>query len=872
MTGDAERLSVPGTEGLSLEAVIAASRRLDELSTARVIGEAAEAVHRAQKGGQPLGTLSPVAILVRASGAVALEPPAVGLVGYSAPERLRGSPGDRRSDVFSLGVLLWEALAHERLFEGASDDAVKAAVLAGELRPPSACNANIPAELDAICRKALARDPADRYQSAKVMAAEISAVLDNAGYPETNEQLARYVAETPPPAVPATIQMPALARLPAEPATLQMPALAPAPVMPATLPLPTIAPVPAEPATLPLPTAAPALAALVPPKATSVSQEWTAIGRATTLGVAPMRAPAPEPALLEKQVEAAPVLLDQKKDRSEPVAAARPSEGAPPAPSPSIATSPDARPKTPAAETPPSHRPKTPTPEPSPSSLPTLADARPGQGAPAVVVPQQMPVIPWPPDPPASGAPAPLVLGPIPGGTVGPSVPSKLGVLPPGAQTVILGSLGAAAEPGPVPASTPAPAPEAPSVVLASGSPDDAAKLASVQWHDPPAMPSLKPEISEAEPPQAPSLEAEPPRPAPAEHTALQAGSIPAVPEADSTASKSGPHAAAAAPRRARSRSHADPTGDMLGGWGWSADAVDALDDEYEDNSRASRKRLPIAIGGAAAALLLVMIVVFAAGGSKSKDEPPAPATQVSKAWDTPPPPEPAAAAAPAPAEPTATEPTATEPAKPEPTAAEKSEPAKPEPAKSEPAKPEPAKPEPLKLTTKPEPAKLTAKPELSKPATRPEPARVAVRPEPAKPAAKPEPAKPEPAKPKLEPREPKSFAALTVRKPDKPKTESSALMPVDPYAADAKKIDPNTAYKTGLQQFARGDSNGALATFKASLAANPGYAPTWRGIGLVYEKIGRKAQARTAFQKYLELAPTAGDADQIRERMGRLP
>src|SRR5204862_8143645 len=101
-----------------------ASSRLHELSTARVMGEAAEAVHKAQKRGQPLGTLSPAAIVVRASGAVTLELPGAALVGYSAPERLRGSPGDRRSDVFSLGVLLWEALAHERLFEGASDDAV----------------------------------------------------------------------------------------------------------------------------------------------------------------------------------------------------------------------------------------------------------------------------------------------------------------------------------------------------------------------------------------------------------------------------------------------------------------------------------------------------------------------------------------------------------------------------------------------------------------------------------------------------------------------------------------------------------------------------------------------------------------------------
>ena len=83
MTGDAARQSAPGAPGgVSLQAMIGASRRLDELSTARVIGAAAEAVHKAQQGGQPLGRLSPAAIVVRASGEVALE-----LALELAPER-----------------------------------------------------------------------------------------------------------------------------------------------------------------------------------------------------------------------------------------------------------------------------------------------------------------------------------------------------------------------------------------------------------------------------------------------------------------------------------------------------------------------------------------------------------------------------------------------------------------------------------------------------------------------------------------------------------------------------------------------------------------------------------------------------------------
>jgi regulator of sirC expression with transglutaminase-like and TPR domain len=55
------------------------------------------------------------------------------------------------------------------------------------------------------------------------------------------------------------------------------------------------------------------------------------------------------------------------------------------------------------------------------------------------------------------------------------------------------------------------------------------------------------------------------------------------------------------------------------------------------------------------------------------------------------------------------------------------------------------------------------------------------------------------------------------------------------------------------------------------SLSSNPTFAPTWRGLGVVYEKLGNKGQARAAFKRYLQLAPGAGDADQIRDRIDQL-
>ena len=164
----------------SLRKVIDAQKRLDELSTARIVEQAAEAVHKLQKNGTPLHTVAPEAILVTASG-ITLELPPTPNKDFIAPEKREGKAGDRRSDVYSLGAVLWSALAHEEF--------------PGEYLAVGEFNANVPAELDAICKKALSKDPADRYPSAKVMAAEIATVLDDAGYPEDNEQIATYLRE-----------------------------------------------------------------------------------------------------------------------------------------------------------------------------------------------------------------------------------------------------------------------------------------------------------------------------------------------------------------------------------------------------------------------------------------------------------------------------------------------------------------------------------------------------------------------------------------------------------------------------------------------------------------------------------------------------
>ena len=86
---------------------------------------------------------------------------------------------------------------------------------------------------------------------------------------------------------------------------------------------------------------------------------------------------------------------------------------------------------------------------------------------------------------------------------------------------------------------------------------------------------------------------------------------------------------------------------------------------------------------------------------------------------------------------------------------------------------------------------------------------------------------------------------------------------------ADGKQAE--ALFRTGMQAYAKGDTKGAIVSFRHALQIDAGYAPAWRALGLVHEKLGEWGHAKTAFQKYVELAPTAPDAAQIRERIGSL-
>jgi serine/threonine-protein kinase len=105
----------------------------------------------------------------------------LGSVHYFSPEQARGEPATTASDIYSLGIVLYEMLTGVRPWEGDSAASVALARLTGPIPDPAAVRPSIPADLAAITRKALALDPNDRWPSAAVMADALEATLAPGG-------------------------------------------------------------------------------------------------------------------------------------------------------------------------------------------------------------------------------------------------------------------------------------------------------------------------------------------------------------------------------------------------------------------------------------------------------------------------------------------------------------------------------------------------------------------------------------------------------------------------------------------------------------------------------------------------------------------
>jgi len=197
-------LAMPFLDGVPVHDLIARPRDPDRAAqlavAAGVIVQACDGLHHAHELRDADGAaanlvhrdISPSNLFVTASGVVkvldfgiakvrggaATEAGMIkGKAQYMSPEQLLGDPVDRRSDVFALGIVLFELATHQRLFKRASDYLTARAILEDDLPRADAVDPAVPAALADVIARALAREPARRFATAHQLGEAVRAAL-----------------------------------------------------------------------------------------------------------------------------------------------------------------------------------------------------------------------------------------------------------------------------------------------------------------------------------------------------------------------------------------------------------------------------------------------------------------------------------------------------------------------------------------------------------------------------------------------------------------------------------------------------------------------------------------------------------------------
>ena len=121
----------------------------------------------------------------------------VGTAQYLSPEQARGTEVDQRSDLYSLGVVLYELLTGQTPFDGDTPVEIAMKHLSATPRPPSQIRRDVPRDLDMVVMRALAKDPEARYQSADEMESDLERVLRGAAVAAATTDSATQIMRAP---------------------------------------------------------------------------------------------------------------------------------------------------------------------------------------------------------------------------------------------------------------------------------------------------------------------------------------------------------------------------------------------------------------------------------------------------------------------------------------------------------------------------------------------------------------------------------------------------------------------------------------------------------------------------------------------------
>ncbi|HWX09992.1 MAG TPA: PASTA domain-containing protein, partial [Gaiellaceae bacterium] len=121
----------------------------------------------------------------------------VGTAQYLSPEQARGTAVDQRSDLYSLGIVLYELVTGELPFNGDTPVEIAMKHLSQTPPPPSTLRPELPHDLDLVVTRALAKDPEDRYQSAEEMDADLERLARGAAISAETEESATQIMRAP---------------------------------------------------------------------------------------------------------------------------------------------------------------------------------------------------------------------------------------------------------------------------------------------------------------------------------------------------------------------------------------------------------------------------------------------------------------------------------------------------------------------------------------------------------------------------------------------------------------------------------------------------------------------------------------------------
>ncbi|HEV8231259.1 MAG TPA: protein kinase, partial [Thermoanaerobaculia bacterium] len=172
-------------EGKNIKTLLAEKTRFPFEQVSEIVAEVAEALDYAHRKGIIHRDVKPANIIITTDGKVKITDFGIakiassnltttgqflGTPNYMSPEQVSGSPVDGRSDMFSLGVVLYELLTNRKPFQGDNLTAISYKIVHEDFTPPADLAPEVPTEFNDIVARAMAKDPWNRYQRGKDMA------------------------------------------------------------------------------------------------------------------------------------------------------------------------------------------------------------------------------------------------------------------------------------------------------------------------------------------------------------------------------------------------------------------------------------------------------------------------------------------------------------------------------------------------------------------------------------------------------------------------------------------------------------------------------------------------------------------------------